>query len=78
MKTSKSQEEAAMLKCLVFANIISADNDKYTEEVKQEVLKRHKELSAGKNTLSPDVDWEYILEPIGEDKDKYVELFKAE
>jgi hypothetical protein len=78
MKILENQEEAAMLKCLVFANIISADNDKYTEEVKQEVLKRHKELSAGKDSLSPDMDWEYILEPIGENKDKYVELFKAE
>lgn len=57
-----------MLKNLAFVEIISADNDRYTEEVKQEVLTRYKE--------TPE-DWEYILEPIGGDAEMYLKIFRA-
>lgn len=65
------------LKYFVFASIISADNDEFTEEVKQEIISRFdeqipdkaakdaKEVSNAWNELN----WEYILEPIG-DKEK--------
>lgn len=58
----------AMLKTLAFVEIISADNDRYTEEVKQEVLKRQRE--------APE-DWRYILEPLGEDTEKYLKIMLA-
>ena len=62
----ENKEELSSLKCLVFASIISADNTEYTEEVKQEVLSRyHKD--------GPH-DWSYILDPLGEDKYKYLEI----
>ena len=59
------EEQIQMLKNLVFASLISADNDEYTEEVKQEVLKRREQFP-GK--------WEYILEPLGKDADKFIKL----
>lgn len=51
---------------LIFASLISADNDSYSEEAKQEVIHRYKQ--PGKR------HWEYILEPLGDEK--YVELLK--
>lgn len=59
------KEQIQMLKNLVFGGLISADNDKYPEEVKQEIIKRHEER--------PGV-WEYILEPLGKDADKFIKL----
>lgn len=77
MKKLEHQDEVVMLKSMLFASLISADNDEYTEEVKQEVLRRHKELSEGKDILSANLDWKYILEPIGEKADKYREILGA-
>lgn len=51
---------------MIFASIISADNDKYSEDAKQEVIHRYKQ--PGKR------DWQYILEPINDES--YVELLK--
>ena len=59
------KENMQMLKNLVFASLISADNDEYPEEVKQEIMKRREER--------PGV-WEYIFEPFGEDADKFIKL----
>lgn len=67
-RTLSEADSLAMLKNLAFVEIISADNDRYTEEVKQEVLTRHKE--------TPE-DWEYILEPIGDDAEMYLKIFRA-
>lgn len=56
----ENKEELSSLKCFAFASLISADNDEYTEEVKQEILNRyHKD--------GP-YDWSYILEPIEDEK----------
>lgn len=52
------------LKYFVFASIISADNDEFTEEVKQEIISRY-----NPDEKWEDHDWRYILEPI-EDKEK--------
>ena len=52
------------LKYFVFASITSADNDEFTEEVKQEILSRY-----NPDEKWEDHDWEHILEPIG-DKEK--------
>lgn len=63
------------LKYFVMASIISADNDNYTEEVKQQIISRFNEH---KQSNWDDYDWEYILEPIG-DKDeisKIIELIR--
>ena len=76
-KTLSDQEYHAMLKSMLFASIISADNDEFTEEVKQEILTRHKESSKGfKSILDSNIDWEYVLEPIGKDSYKYVKIMK--
>lgn len=55
------------LKCIVFASLISADNDEIEESIKQELISRHKE--------KPE-DWKYILEPLGEKSEKLLELFE--
>lgn len=65
------------LKYFVFASIISADNDEFTEKVKQEIISRFDEQSPDKaakdaKEVSSEwnkMNWEYILEPIG-DKEK--------
>lgn len=58
------------VRCLAFASIISADNDRYTEDVKQEVIYRYN-LEKEK----ADKDWEFILEPLGADN-RTLELFE--
>ena len=62
-------EEA--IKCLVYVSIISADNDEYTEDQKQEVIARY-------NADEEDFDyknWKFILEPV-DPTGKLAELFK--
>lgn len=68
IRIMSSQNDLAILKNLAFVEIISADNDKYIEEIKQEVLRRYEE--------SPE-DWRYILEPLGEDAEKYLRIMLA-
>lgn len=58
------------VKSLVFANIISADNDEFTEDVKQEVIYRY---DLEKDTA--EIDWEFVLEPLGLDN-RIAELFQ--
>lgn len=53
------------LKIFVFASIISADNDEFTEEQKQEVISRNDERPG---------DWEYIFENLPK-KEKLIKLF---
>lgn len=53
------------LRNFLYVSLISADNDELTEEVKQELIQRHKERP---------YDWKYILQPI--ESDKVVELFE--
>lgn len=60
------------LRCFLFASIISADNDRYTEDVKQEVMRRY-DLEENNDHK----DWEFILEPIGPDN-RLVELFQED
>lgn len=61
------------LKYFVFACMISADNDEFTEEVKQEILSRY-----NPDEKWEDHNWEYILEPIGDSNkiDKLVGILK--
>lgn len=59
------------LKYFIFASIISADNDEYTEETKQAIIQR---FDSSKDIDS--IDWEYVLKPLGEDAEKYVKLMK--
>lgn len=61
--------EPEEIKYYTLASIISAENDHYTEDQKQEVIYRY-ELE--KEQENP--DWEFILEPIGADN-KILELF---
>lgn len=61
------------LKYFIFVSIISADNDSYTEDVKQDILQRYDKY---KDCDFDSVEWEYVLEPLGEDAEKYVKLMK--
>lgn len=57
------------IKYIVLASIISADNDKYTEAIKQEVLSRMKYEDIDK------LDLNWVLDPLPKaDKEKYIEL----
>ena len=53
------QKELEELRCFLFVSIISAENDEFTEDQKQEVIRRH-ELT------KDDPDWRFILEPVDE------------
>lgn len=55
---------------LIFASIISADNNKYTEEKKQEVMDRYTQFKD-----KDELDWEFILKPI-DTEGKLIKLFK--
>ena len=66
MRELSKEESIQMYKNLIFISIISADNDEYTEETKQEVLRRYHEADMK--------DWSYILDPLGEDKYKYMKI----
>lgn len=59
--------------CIIYACLISADNDEYTEEQKQESMRRYK---LEKDNKSP--DWAYILEPFEDENsiNKLADLFK--
>lgn len=72
MQKSSAVGEAAKndVKVLVLASIISADNERFTEEQKQEVITRYNEA---KKTNK--YDWNYILEPV-DDTGKLAELFE--
>lgn len=61
------------LKYFIFASIISADNEYYTEYAKQDVISRYNKY---RECEFDDVDWEYVLKPLGEDAEKYVKLMK--
>lgn len=63
------EETKVSLKSLILASVISIDNDEYTEEQKQEVIKRYK------NRDKDNPDWKYILEPV-DDTGKLAELFE--
>jgi hypothetical protein len=67
--SSKSKEDVQLLKNFVYVSIISADNDKYPEEVKQEIIRRYHN--------SETKDWHYILDPLGEDKYKYIKILES-
>ena len=55
------------LQYVVFASLISADNDELEESVKQELIQRREEKPK---------DWGYIFEPLGENGKKLLELFE--
>lgn len=57
------------IKCLILGSIISADNDEYTEDQKQEVIRRY-ELE--KTQEEP--NWEFVLEPV-DNNGKLLKLF---
>lgn len=61
------------LKYFLFASIISADNESYTEETKQDIIHRYDKY---KDCGFDDVDWKYVLEPLGEDAEKYIKLMR--
>ena len=61
------QKDLEELRCFLFVSIISAENDEFTEDQKQEVIRRY-ELT------KDDPDWRFILEPVDE-TGRLAELF---
>lgn len=61
------------LKYFIFASIISADNEYYTEYAKQDIIHRYDKY---KECEFDSVDWKYVLKPLGEDAEKYIKLMK--
>lgn len=78
MKTLSSQGHLAMLKSMLLASIISADNDEYTEDVKQQIIDRLSKEDKYGSKISPKIDWDYVFAPLGESAYKYVKLMKSE
>ena len=72
MKTLDEKEQLELLKNLTYVSIISADNDEFglSEDDKQEIIYRHKLGSS----------WEYILEPIKDEKQRktLIEFFESD
>lgn len=76
----KSQNDE--LKALIFASIISADNDSLTENVKQEIMNRYtdtKNMAKGWSYKKTKDGWAYILSPIEDAtmRDRYIEILSA-
>ena len=65
-------ENGDELKYFIYASIISADNDEFTEDQKQEVIRR---FGLEEEVPFDDKDWEFILEPVDKDN-KLLKLFK--
>lgn len=65
-------ENGDELKYFMYASIISADNDEFTEDQKQEVIRR---FGLEEDIPFDDKDWKFILEPVDKD-DKLLKLFK--
>lgn len=65
------------IRALVYGTLISADNTEYTEEQKQESMRRYDLAAAGEKNWDK-LDWEFILEPFEspDSKNKLVDLFK--
>ena len=59
------------LQAFIYSSLISADNPNYTEEQKQESVRRYE-------LCGSDKDWEFILEPFEklDSKNKLIYLFK--
>lgn len=59
------------IKASIYGSIISADNTDYTEEQKQESMRRYE-------LCGSDKDWEFILKPFEKPngKNKLIDLFK--
>lgn len=62
------------IKNMIFVSIISEDNPKYTEKVKQEILKRYGDRSI--NNITRD-EWLYILQPVGDSAEKLANLLSV-
>lgn len=70
----KILKEGGELMNILFASLISADNEELEEETKQEMISRYQEQ---RNTNKEDVNWEYITEPMDKDKKFQEALYKA-
>ena len=61
---------------IVFASIISADNDKLDEDTKQAIIAKYESETKDEPSV---LDWDKILDPVKDDelRNKYIELLKA-
>ena len=80
-------EHRAILKNMLFVSTISADNDEFSEDTKQEILDRYnkykdEKLRSADGGAYADA-WEYILNPLSNDGvsqetiSKYAEIMRA-
>lgn len=70
-------QEQNDIRALVYGTLISADNPNYTEEQKQESMRRYGLATAGEKDWNK-LDWEFILEPFEtpDSKNKLIDLFR--
>lgn len=66
---NQSEDDIQQLKNFIFVSLISADNYEYSEDIKQEIMYRHNVCEN-----ADFMDWEYILEPLGEDAEGYINI----
>ena len=61
---------------IVFASIISADNDKLDEDTKQAIMAKYEAETKDEPSV---LDWDKILDPVKDDelRNKYIEMLKA-
>lgn len=75
-RTLSEAEHRAMLKNMLLASLISADNDEYSEDTKQEIISRY-------NKYKDEDVWDYILTPLSgegvsqETIDEYVRILRG-
>lgn len=62
-------DDIQQLKNFIFVSLISADNYEYSEDIKQEIMYRYNVCEN-----ADFMDWEYILEPLGEDAEGYINI----
>lgn len=62
-------DDIQQLKNFIFVSLISADNYEYSEDIKQEIMYRY-DVCENADFM----DWEYILEPLGEDAEGYINI----
>lgn len=75
-RTLSEAEHRAVLKNMLLASLISAENDEYSEDTKQEILSRY-------NKYKDDDVWDYILTPLSDEGvsqetiDEYVRILRG-
>lgn len=74
LSPTERKAEMQELKIFLYASLIGAENEKLSEDIKQEMMRRYEECR--KDNID-DVDWKYVLEPMGENANKYIKYMQS-